>query len=148
MRADFPTVKPVIHEGIRYDVTDDDDQYDQFGGIIGAFDVRTGERLWTLQVYKVDFSSGMERDAADILISSISLTDNKQSLLIVNELGTSFSVNLDTKEVTPPSKTESRPLVRSHRRTDNYEVPEDALQEPPEIDQNLLKKILDNQDKH
>lgn len=50
MRSTFPTVTPVVHNGIRYDVADDDDKYAQFGGIIGAFDVHTGAKLWTLMV--------------------------------------------------------------------------------------------------
>ena len=144
MRTDFPTVKPVIYNRVRYDVAEND-EYGQFGGIIGAFDVSTGDELWDLLVYKVDFEIGLERDATDILITSLSLSDDKKSLIVTNEIGNQFKVNLETRQVEPPNKIEKRSLIRNKRTGDiqDIHIPSEAVETPPDIDQDLLKEIME-----
>lgn len=87
----------------------------------------------------------MERDAADVLIKSIKLSPDKSALIVENELGDSFTVNLADRSVNPPDALVARKLGQlSQTPPRRLKTPSD-LPEPPEIDQDLLQQILDEE---
>jgi hypothetical protein len=95
------TVKPVSHNGIRYEAVRAGRArgFDQTGGIIAAVDESTDKELWTLVVYEIEYDSDEELDVQDVLISSIELNESKDTLIIENERNQHYEVDLKGRTV-------------------------------------------------
>ena len=65
-------------------------------GIIEVYDAGTGAFLWWMRIYKVHHNDGLEEDIQNVYISEMTIDDDL--LIITNERGMVFSVNLSTKE--------------------------------------------------
>lgn len=74
----------------------------QNGGYIEARDVKTNDRLWELRVYEIKYDPHLESDVQDIFIVSLKIEGKK--LIVVNEKRDKFTVDLDTREVTPKGR--------------------------------------------
>jgi len=94
------TVNPVTINGIRFEAVHwgKDLGVEQNGGYIAAVDPLSGERLWTLMVYAIDYDADRERDVQDLFITSLTETDGK--LKVVNEDEREFIVDPQTRKVT------------------------------------------------
>ena len=96
-------VDPVRSGGIRYEAM----QWGkarglgQNGGYVAAIDEKTGEELWLLKVYDVSYDGDMEGDKQDVFVTGLSLLPAAHALLIENERGARYRLDLRTRKVTP-----------------------------------------------
>lgn len=101
-RAGPAAVAPVTVGRVRYEalpwgkVRD----LDQNGGYIAAVDEASGKELWILKIYDVHYDGDKEDDKQDLFITRIEQKDC-HSLLIENERGQRFIVDLPTRTVKP-----------------------------------------------
>jgi hypothetical protein len=59
---------------------------------------KTGKLLWQVEVYQIKYDPNLEGDVQDIYISSLAIERDK--LIVKDEVGTKFSVDLKTRAVT------------------------------------------------
>jgi hypothetical protein len=99
-RAEPPVPDPVTVGAVRYEALlwGKARGLEQNGGYIEAFDVRTGESLWVLKVYDVDYDVDMEPDKLDVFIEELS-ADEEGRLLVLNEKGRRFRVDPNDRSV-------------------------------------------------
>ncbi len=99
-RGEPPRPEPVIIGNVRYEALLWGKARDlgQNGGYIEAFDNDTGESLWVLKVYDVDYSRDMEDDKLDVFIESITVEET-YVLQILNERGRTFRLDLRDQSV-------------------------------------------------
>lgn len=92
-------VPPVIHEGVRYEAASLKKGRERArpGIYIEAWSVKEGRLLWELKVYEVKYDPALERDAQDVYITSLSMQG--KDLLVENEAGDRYTVNLGTRGV-------------------------------------------------
>ena len=84
-------VKPVVYQGVEYQAPT------TRMGCVVALDVASGKELWSKQIYTVIKDPDLEGDVQDIFITS--LTRDGETLLITNESGAQYSLDLQTQEV-------------------------------------------------
>lgn len=89
-------VQPLTHNGITYSAPH------QRMGYVVASDAKTGNELWSVRVYGVEYGRAAEGDLEDVYITSLSIKD--ATLIVTNERGHEFSIDLKTREVISPSK--------------------------------------------
>jgi hypothetical protein len=139
-------VKPEIYKGVKYVAPHWSfiSGRKQNGGYIEAWDARSGKKLWDLKVYEVRYDPLLERDAQDVFIVSLRIENDK--LIVVNEKGERYEVDLERREVKKAGLTfvlneeftiyyqESARLIDgdliiTNRRVEkkNYEKPPDEL---------------------
>jgi glucose dehydrogenase len=100
-RAAPPRVEPVEHAGVRYSevrgkrVPGAAHQ----GGAVQAVDLASGKVLWVVQVYSVAADPDMEADKGDVFITRMRLDASQQHLLIRNERGERYVLDLATHQV-------------------------------------------------
>jgi len=92
-------VEPVTYKGVKYVVPHWGWKRGrmQNGGYIEAWHIKKDKLLWELQVYVVEYNPDIESDVQDIFITSLKIEDGK--LIIENEAGDRFEIDLDTREV-------------------------------------------------
>jgi hypothetical protein len=97
-----PAVAPVEHDGVRYEqnLAATVAEFGQVGGILTARDAKSGAILWSLKVYPNERRPGLEGDVQDVFFRSMTL-DQQGRLLIENERGQRFAVDLATRTVSP-----------------------------------------------
>lgn len=97
-----PVVPPVERDGIRYAQADDGRSlgFKQVGGVLVATDVKTGQRLWSLPVYTREIDPKLEADVQWVFFKSMAFAPSGE-LLIENESGEKFLVNVQQKTVSP-----------------------------------------------
>ena len=87
-------VSPVIWNGVRYTAP-------RYGcgfahpGCIEASDAETGRTLWQVEVYQIQYRSDLGKDVQDVFIVSLKVEANV--LVVTNEHGETYEVNLETK---------------------------------------------------
>ena len=69
--------------------------------MVTAKDVRTGERLWSATVYEVKLVPGLETDVQGRNFASISLMPGDKQLLVVDERGNRYVVDLERRTSMP-----------------------------------------------
>ena len=74
-------VEPVIHEGVRYVVPNDDGRR----AYIEAWDVRTNKKLWDLTVFTNRIDPKLEEDVQWVFINTLSIRDH--TLIVTSERG-------------------------------------------------------------
>jgi outer membrane protein assembly factor BamB len=96
-----PKVKPVTIGDVRYEAIHwgRERELGQNGGYIAALDATTGAELWTLKVYDIAYDDRMEEDVQDRFIKS--LKADASGLLVTDEDGCRYSVDLETRTVKP-----------------------------------------------
>lgn len=67
-------------------------------GFLVATDARSGQELWRVRVYGVPVDSALERDVQDVFITALGLQNG--ALVVTNERGDRYSVDLATRKVT------------------------------------------------
>lgn len=104
-------VPPVIYQGVKYVVIPwgyNENNPNQNGGYIEARDEKTDEKLWGLRVYDVYYNDNLERDAQDVFITSLSLDDRNQCLVIQDERGKIYYVDIAKRRVIEPPTGEQQ----------------------------------------
>lgn len=96
------TVLPLIVNNVRYEQVRNAEDYGftSVTGFLKATDTESGETLWVKRVYTVTVDDSMERDVQDVFFRSMELSSDSRSLLIENERGKHYSVDLETGEST------------------------------------------------
>ena len=72
---------------------------DQPTGYIAATDAKTGRELWTLKIYPTRTDPEMEQDKQDLYIAKLALADNRRALLVTDERGGRYMVDLASRRV-------------------------------------------------
>jgi hypothetical protein len=94
-------VEPVSFGGTRYEAM----QWgkarglEQNGGYVAAIDEKTGDELWLLKVYDVSYDGDMEDDKQDVFVTSLELDRDGRRLMVDNEAGNRFAIDLATRTV-------------------------------------------------
>ena len=99
-RAAPQTAATVTHDGIEYSAPTA-----QMGTVV-ATDTTSGKVLWTRQIYVVWFKPELEKDVQDCFVTSLSVNDS--ALMVTNEAGQQYRLDLQTLEVS------GAPLVIRH----------------------------------
>lgn len=85
-------VTPVIVNSVEYSAPVD------FVGVVVATDVSSREVLWKKRIYRIRYLPFLETDVQDVYISSLSIEGN--ALIVANERGCQFALDLATQAVT------------------------------------------------
>ncbi|HEY5892563.1 MAG TPA: hypothetical protein VIT91_04970 [Chthoniobacterales bacterium] len=93
-RAEPKSVEPVVIGSVRYSVSSSR----KLMGFVIAVDVFSGKELWRQRIYRVPINPFLERDAQWVFITS--LARRGQTLLIGNERGKYYTLDLITRKVT------------------------------------------------
>jgi len=100
-RAAASKVEPVIHEGIRYVVPNDDGRR----AYIEAWDIRTNKKLWELTVFTSHIEPRLEEDVQWVFINKLNVRAG--TLVVTSERGNTYQIDLKTKAITQPDATQS-----------------------------------------
>lgn len=119
-RVNTPPPQPVVYEGIIYRAPHSGMQ----GGIIEAYDEKTGTLLWKRRVYGIARVAGLEEDVQWVFIKSLSVTNGQ--LFIVNEANHAFMLDLKTREVIP----QNRDMIVFETPCETFTVPAPELAPP------------------
>ncbi len=89
-------VSAVTVEHIRYEVVGGTRSrgFKQNGGVIAAIEIASGKELWTQLVYTTVYDDREESDVQDVFITAMQLSPDGCALLITNEAGRHFMLNL------------------------------------------------------
>lgn len=90
----------VIVDGVRYEAVawGKARGLDQNGGYIAAHDTGTGDELWLLKVYTVDYDDELESDKQDLFIADLML-EAPSRLRVTDERGGVYRVDLVRRAV-------------------------------------------------
>ncbi len=96
-----PNVPPVSLNGVRYEQVMSGAELGETGrtGYLAAYDEATGERLWHLQVYAHERIDYLEQDVQDVFFASMTPMEDGKRLLIENERGERFEVDVEVRKV-------------------------------------------------
>jgi len=94
-------VPDIIHDGIRYTVVHwgAKNGTGQNGGYIEAWNEASGEKIWQLVIYAVEYDKHIEKDVQDVFIKTMAIDADGKNLVIVNELGEVYKIVLSSREV-------------------------------------------------
>lgn len=95
-----PKVEPVVKDGVRYQRKIGGSSDPQVGGLLAAYDVKSGAELWTLVVYDNKRRPDLEGDVQDVFFASMKF-DKDGRLIIVDENGRRFAVDVEARTSTP-----------------------------------------------
>ena len=89
-RIEPKPVPPIIKDGIEYSAPS------AHMGFVVAKWIKTNRQIWSKQIYvvKYEYKYGLEEDAQRCFIKSLKLEGNQ--LIITNEEGSTFSLDIDT----------------------------------------------------
>ena len=102
-RAAPEPVAPVVVAGVRYEplLNGRARGLGQNGGVLLARDATSGAELYTLQVYTITYAANMEADKQDVHIASLSAGPDGRTLLVADERGRRYRVDIASRAVTP-----------------------------------------------
>lgn len=97
-----PELKPITLNGVVYKELRQGNKlgYEQKGGFLVATDQKSNEMLWHVRVYQIQYIEGKETDVQEVFFTRMELLPGRTEILIENELGKQFVVNLETRSVT------------------------------------------------
>jgi hypothetical protein len=101
-----PEVPGVDHKGVHYE---QDMQSSTLGGLLAAYDTRTGARLWTLKVYEVKDHSAAGVQGQPVYFRSMAVVAGRDELAIENEVGARYTVDLANRSVTTILEPTAKP---------------------------------------
>lgn len=101
-------VKPLRYKGVVYqaphffslEVKGKHEGPPQNGGFVEAFDAKTGQLLWSVKVYEVEYREGIESDVFDVFITEMHLVPKLGLLLVRDERNRTFALSLKSRKVT------------------------------------------------
>jgi len=105
-RAAPPEVPPVVMQGLRISISNepscggalpDNSKVQQHGGCLEIWDLQNNKKLREILVYRTDYKPDLESDVQDVWISSMSVEGDR--LVVRNELGEEYQVDLKTKSI-------------------------------------------------
>lgn len=116
-------VTPLVHQGVRYeeDLTSPTPAGQIAGGLLSAFDATSGQRLWQLQVYRLEDKPGAPGRHPGVHFKSITEVPGQDALLVENQSGGQYRVDLSQRQArqvggppeetppTPPAKPKPKP---------------------------------------
>ena len=88
-------VEPVTVQGVTYSAPA------TAMGFVVAFDASSHRELWRQRIYRIRVNPSLERDVQDVFITSLTLRGG--SLVIANERGERYALDLSTRKVTRES---------------------------------------------
>jgi hypothetical protein len=97
-----PKVPGVTLDGIRYEQTvlaRNEADGGQRTGYLAAYRGASDERLWRLRVYELHIDPRLEGDVQDVYFKSMTAAKDGHELLIENERGDRFEVDVHTQTV-------------------------------------------------
>ena len=96
-------VEPVRLDGVRYERMGSGNVRDlgQNGGYVVAIDDQTGEELWVRKIYDIEYDDEIEEDKQDVFITGLAVDLAKRVLLVSNERGERFVLDIDHRTVEP-----------------------------------------------
>jgi hypothetical protein len=92
-RAAPKPVPPVVANGTRFTAP-----HNSMGFVV-ATDIRNGDTLWSRQIYVVKINRAVEGDVQACFITSLKLNSTK--LIVTNESGNEYALDLRTLDVRP-----------------------------------------------
>jgi hypothetical protein len=95
-------VTPAVHEGVKFVAPNGNGRE----GRIEALDEKTGKKLWDVVIYTKEIDPNLEEDVQWVFITDLAVQGTK--LLVTNEKGEQFSLDLKTKGVEKVKKDEHR----------------------------------------
>jgi len=104
-RVGQPLLPPIVFEGRRYEQIDNAERLGlpQRTGYLAVFDNQTNERITNVKVYDVAFNPDKEADVQDVFFTRMQLDEAARKIVIENERGKRFTVDLDGYSVQPQS---------------------------------------------
>ncbi len=108
-----PEVRPVVHDGVRYEQLEDLrlPDIDPASSDVVALDDATNAVLWTAQVYRrepLEHLPGLEQDVQKVFFASMKLGADGKQLLIVDEMERHFLLDLATRSVHQQASSAAR----------------------------------------
>ena len=97
-----PKVAAVTLDGIRYEQTvlaRSEAEGRQRTGYLAAYKGSSDERLWRVRVYELKVDPNLEGDVQDVYFKKLEAAPNGHELLIENEIGGHFAVDVRTQGV-------------------------------------------------
>ena len=95
-----PAVSPVIHHGVRYEQLRNLTAEGLLpGGYVTATDVGSGKRLWISRLYESKVNPNVEADVQWIFFKSMRLDDAQGVLVVEDEKGRTYRVDLADGQV-------------------------------------------------
>lgn len=99
-RVRVPPVEPVTAHGVRYETYSGNFQrFNYERGVIAAVDPTTEEELWALLIYETKLDPRWEKDIQEVFITDLRLEDDDTKLVVVNQRGKTYVVDLATRTV-------------------------------------------------
>lgn len=94
-----PDVAPLIVGTIRYQVLPwgKDRGLGQNGGYLSAVDTATEQEIAVIKVFEIDYDPNLESDVQDVFIKSLHLHPTGSALVVENELGRCYVVDLQSR---------------------------------------------------
>jgi outer membrane protein assembly factor BamB len=98
-RGPAPVIAPVIKGGVEYAVSPQPEWRQEEKGTVFLYakDAKTGQPLWSLELYQIKVNPKIESDVQDVCVSSMRVSDGKAH--IRNEKGDEITVDLATRQV-------------------------------------------------
>jgi hypothetical protein len=102
-REGHDPIEPVVAGNVRYEAIHRGKAIglEQNGGYVAAIDPKTGWELWLVRVYAIDHGADKEPDRLDVFITTMTLAADGRHILVADENGRSFSIDLATRAVNP-----------------------------------------------
>lgn len=96
-----PKVPDILDNGIRYSqrVGSFDNEFQQAGGLLDAFDAKTNKRLWTLVVYPNKRKPDLEGDVQDVFFKSMKFQHDGK-MHIEDEVGREYIIDVKKRTST------------------------------------------------
>ncbi len=85
-------VAPIVIKGVEYSAP-----HDAMGFVV-VKGISSGKELWRVRIYEVRVNPELERDVQDVFITALVAKDD--TLLITNERGEKYALDLKTRKVT------------------------------------------------
>jgi hypothetical protein len=118
-------VEPVIHEGGRYVVPNDDGRRPY----IQAWDIKTSKKLWELTIFTNRIDPKLEEDVQWVFIEKLSVRDG--TLIVTSERGKTYEIDLKKKDITQLDSAQSPPPDAAAQPHDIPEVIRGAIANAP-----------------
>ncbi len=101
-RAEVPQAAPVSAAGVRYQAPlfTRAQGLPQNGGYVEAVDQGTGQRRWIVMVVRARPDDGKEQDKRDSFITELKLAPDGKHLLVTDERGQQYRLDLRSRRVT------------------------------------------------
>lgn len=105
-RREVPEPAALLHKGVRYEAVHWTQArgLGQNGGYVQALDPATGSVLWVHRIHAIAYDPAMEQDKQDRFITQLAVAENGEALLVADERGGRYLLDLRTHRVSIPSR--------------------------------------------